>query len=79
MLTKSESVILAKLEGLISPTEIETFSQLMLESECDIILLSKYACVSDLSTIVNGCEYGRRKIAQYGEKLSDKHGKDKIK
>jgi hypothetical protein len=43
----------------------------MMESECEIIAVTKLGAVEDLQTLVNGCApYGRRRIAQTEEGTS---------
>ena len=62
-LTRSELVYLAEKEG-ISDDKCETYYNLMMDSEVEIIAVSKMGATKDLKTLVDGCApFGRRRIA----------------
>jgi hypothetical protein len=70
MLTKSEVAFLSEKEG-ITDDKCDTYYNIMMDGECEIIALSKIGAVNDLKTIVDGsAPLGRRRIAQLDEEIS---------
>ncbi|CDW75782.1 UNKNOWN [Stylonychia lemnae] len=67
MLTKSEVLYLAQVEK-ITKDKAETYYNMMMDSDCEIVVLSKLGAVEDLLSIVDGSKpYGRRRIPQLFE------------
>ncbi len=63
MLTKSEVAFLSEKEG-ITDDKCDSYYNIMMEGECELIALSKIGAVKDLKTIVDGSgPLGRRRIA----------------
>ena len=62
MLTKSEVVYLAQAEG-ITNDKSELYYNLMMDSDSEILVLSKLGAIEDLKSIVDGCKpFGRRRV-----------------
>ena len=62
MLTKSEVLYLARVER-ITKDKADLYYNLMMDSDCEVIVVSKMGAVEDLQTIVDGGKpYGRRRI-----------------
>jgi len=62
-LTQSEIVYLADKEG-ISDDKCETYYNMMMDSEVEIVAVSKMGATYDMKTLVHGCApLGRRRIA----------------
>ena len=69
-LTKGELVYLADKEG-ISEEQGETYYNMMMDSECEIVALTRLGASADLKTLVDGCApLGRRRLAQLDEDTS---------
>ena len=64
MLSKAEVVFLAETEGVNDPDKKHMYYNLMMDGECEIVVVVKLGAVADLKTIVDGSNpYGRRRIA----------------
>jgi hypothetical protein len=47
------------------------YYNLMMDSECEVVAVSKVGCVADLKSIVDGCApLGRKRVAQLDEDTS---------
>ena len=63
MLLKAELAYLAEQET-ISDDKCESYYNMMMEGEVEIIVVTKLGAVADLCSIANGCSpLGRRRIA----------------
>jgi hypothetical protein len=63
MLSKAELAFLAEMEG-ITDDKCESYYNIMMEGNVEIIAVTKLGAVDDLKTIANGCApLGRRRIA----------------
>lgn len=64
MLTKSEVLFLYSECEKLPENQCETYFNIMMEGECEIIVVSKIGAVSDLKSIADGAApLGRRRIA----------------
>ena len=65
MLSKSEVMYLCgTVEKIEGKDRRQMYYNLMMESECEIITVSKLGAVADLKTLVNGSNpFGRRRVA----------------
>lgn len=62
-LTKGELVYLADKEG-ITEEQGDTYYNMMMDSECEIVALTKLGATADLKTLADGCApLGRRRLA----------------
>ena len=67
MLNKSEVMYLADVEK-ITKDKAEMYYNLMMDGDCEIIVVSKLGAVHDLQSLVDGCKpYGRRRVPQLFE------------
>lgn len=70
MLTNSELAYLAEQES-ITDEKCEVYYNIMMESQVEIVVVTKLGAVSDLKTIVDGnAPLGRRRVAQLDEDTS---------
>lgn len=61
-LTKSEVVYLSELES-ITRDKAEVYYNLMMDGDCEIVVVSKFGAVEDLKSLASGCKpYGRLRI-----------------
>ena len=61
-LTKSEVVYLSELESIIRD-KAEVYYNLMMDGDCEIVVVSKFGAVEDLKSLASGCKpYGRLRI-----------------
>jgi hypothetical protein len=64
MLTKAEVAFLAEQEG-ISDEKCEMYYNIMMESNCEIVAVTKLGAVSDLRSLADGAApFGRRRVSQ---------------
>ena len=67
MLSKSEVLYLAGVEK-VTKDKAELYYNLMMDGDCEIVVVSKLGAVEDLQSIVDGNNpYGRRRVAQLFE------------
>eukprot|EP00347_Sterkiella_histriomuscorum_P005365 403356888 len=70
MLLKSEVMYLAEVEK-VTKDQAEIYYNLMMDGDCEIIVVSKLGAVEDLQSLVDGCKpFGRRRIPQLFEDQS---------
>ena len=69
-LTRAEIQYLSEKEG-ITDDKCETYYNMMMDSEVEIVAVTKMGATSDMKTLVDGCApLGRRRIAQLDEDSS---------
>jgi hypothetical protein len=69
-LTRGEIVYLADKEG-ITDEQGETYYNMMMDSEVEIVAVTKMGATYDLKTLADGCApLGRRRVAQLDEDTS---------